>query len=152
MLAGQELGFLRGEFLFGQNAGLLELAELLQLGDLLIRQRTRRGRRWGGGCPLRLHGLLVSHGLVIAGLLLGRSLLLCGGLLLAGYWNVRNWILTGNPFYPYEVTVGGAPVFSTGERTARLEFARLSGNLENLASKFGDKQDPIRPDLPNTTG
>ena len=80
------------------------------------------------------------------------GLLLCGGLLLGGYWNARNWILTGNPFYPYQVTVEGAPIFGAGDRTARLEFARLVDNLENLASKFGDKQDPIRPDLPNTTG
>jgi len=82
----------------------------------------------------------------------GLGLLLCSGLLLGGYWNIRNWILTGNPFYPYEVTVEGAPIFRAGDRTARLELARLFGNLENLASKFGDKQDPIRPDLPNTTG
>jgi hypothetical protein len=60
----------------------------------------------------------------------GLGLLLCGGLLLGGYWNIRNWILTGNPFYPYEVTVEGAPIFRAGDRTARLELARLFGNLE----------------------
>ena len=80
------------------------------------------------------------------------ALLLLGAALLGGYWNVRNWALTGNPFYPYGVTIGSARVISGGERTARLNLARLADNLESLADKFGDSAGPIEPDLPETTG
>jgi hypothetical protein len=80
------------------------------------------------------------------------ALLLLGAVLLGGYWNVRNWVLTGNPFYPYGVTIEGARIFSEGERTARLNLARLGNNLESLAGKFGDAAGPIEPDLPETTG
>ena len=80
------------------------------------------------------------------------ALLLLGAVLLGGYWNVRNWVLTGNPFYPYGVNIEGTPIFSEGERTARLNFARLAENLERLAHKFGDAAGPIEPDLPETTG
>ena len=80
------------------------------------------------------------------------ALLLLGGVLLGGYWNVRNWVVTGNPFYPYGVTIGSARVISGGERTARLNLARLADNLESLADKFGDAAGPIEPDLPETTG
>ena len=79
-------------------------------------------------------------------------LLLSGAVLLGGYWNVRNWALTGNPFYPYGVNIAGARIFNEGERTARLNFARLVDNLESLADKFGDAAGPIEPDLPETTG
>ena len=74
------------------------------------------------------------------------------GLFMGGYWNVRNWVLKGNPFYPYGVAVGGADVLPAGDRTARLNLSRLEGNLQSLADKFGDAQQKIVPDLPNTTG
>jgi hypothetical protein len=83
---------------------------------------------------------------------LGLSLLLCTGLLLGGYWNVRNWILTGNPFYPYGVIVEGSQVIQGPESYYHLGLDRLQDNLGTFVPKFGDKQDPIRPDLPNTTG
>ena len=73
-------------------------------------------------------------------------------LFLGGYWNVRNWVLTGNPFYPYGVAVGSTKVLPEGDRTARLNLDRLKGNLQSLVDKFGDSQQPITPDLPNTTG
>ena len=82
----------------------------------------------------------------------GLAVLLCGGLLLGGYWNVRNWILTGNPFYPYGVIVEGSQVIQGPESYYHLGLDRLAENLANFAFKFGDKQSPIRPDLPNTTG
>jgi hypothetical protein len=80
------------------------------------------------------------------------ALLLLGAMVLGGYWNVRNWVLTGNPFYPYGVTIGSARLIGGGERTARLNLARLADNLESLADKFGDSAGPIEPDLPETTG
>lgn len=87
---------------------------------------------------------------------LGAKLLLLGiftaGLFLGGYWNVRNWVLTGNPFYPYGVAIGGSNVLPEGDRTARLNLSRLEGNFQSLADKFGDTQQPITPDLPGTTG
>ncbi len=74
------------------------------------------------------------------------------GLFLGGYWNVRNWVLTGNPFYPYGVAVGNASVLPEGDRTARVNLDRLEANFQSLVDKFGDSQQPITPDLPNTTG
>ncbi|MGH2621057.1 MAG: hypothetical protein ACRDHG_10885 [Anaerolineales bacterium] len=79
------------------------------------------------------------------------ALLACG-LLLGAYWNVRNWVASGNPFYPYDVLLAGKTVFQGPESEFRLSLGELAANLENLAAKFGDRQDPIRPDLPNTTG
>ena len=78
--------------------------------------------------------------------------LLISGLFLGTFWNLRNWVVTGNPFYPYDVLVAGQTVFEGPESEFRLSFGELAANLESFADKFGDWQDPIRPDLPNTTG
>ena len=78
--------------------------------------------------------------------------MLASGLFLASFWNVRNWLVTDNPFYPYEVLIAGRSVFAGPESEFRLDVRELAANLENLADKFGDWRDPIRPDLPNTTG
>lgn len=83
-------------------------------------------------------------------LLLG--ILLALGLFLGGYWNIRNWILEGNPFYPYGVAVEGRLVLEGADRTAQLTVHRLTANLELLWQRFGDRLDPIRPDLPYATG
>lgn len=83
---------------------------------------------------------------------MGLGVLLLAGVFLGGYWNVRNWILTGNPFFPYGVTIGDEQILPTGDRTAHLGFERLVTNLEQLGSKFGDRRAPIVPDLPDTTG
>jgi hypothetical protein len=80
------------------------------------------------------------------------ALVVLGALLLGGYWNARNWVLTGNPFYPYGVTIQGARLFTAADRTARLNLTRLVDNLASLAEKFGDAGGPIEPDLPETTG
>lgn len=74
------------------------------------------------------------------------------GLMLGGYWNVRNWLLTGNPFYPYGVEIQGADVFNAGDRTAQFSIQRLGANLELLRARFGDSAGPLEPDLPNVTG
>jgi hypothetical protein len=85
----------------------------------------------------------------------GRILLigvLLSGLFMGIFWNVRNWVVSGNPFYPYDVLVAGKTVFQGPESEFRLSIRELAANLESFAAKFGDWQDPIRPDLPNTTG
>ncbi len=74
------------------------------------------------------------------------------GLFLAGYWNVRNWALTGNPFYPYGVSIQGADVFDAGDRTAQFSAQRLGANLQLLRERFGDSAGPVQPDLPDVTG
>ena len=78
--------------------------------------------------------------------------LLVSGLFLGTFWNLRNWVVTGNPFYPYDVLLAGKAVFEGHESEFRVSLRELRANLENFAGKFGDWQDPIRPDLPNTTG
>ena len=79
-------------------------------------------------------------------------LVLACGVLLGSYWNIRNWVATGNPFYPYDVLLAGKTIFQGPESEFRLSLGELAANLESFASKFGDKLDPIHPDLPNTTG
>jgi len=79
-------------------------------------------------------------------------LLLSAGLFVGGYWNVRNWLLTGNPLFPYGVSIEGQDVLASADRTAALNFGRLAENLRLLAERFGDRLEPIRPDLPYVTG
>lgn len=71
---------------------------------------------------------------------------------LAGYWNLRNLILTGNPFYPYGVAIQSETIIGGEGKTAHLSLDRLAANLLSLAEKFWDRQAPIGPDLTNTTG
>ena len=78
--------------------------------------------------------------------------LVAAGLLLGGYWNARNWVLKGNPFYPYEVAYETQASPGTGSGHYGLGWARLEENLVSLASKFGDKRSRVLPDLPETTG
>ncbi|HMK07991.1 MAG TPA: hypothetical protein VK449_03070, partial [Anaerolineales bacterium] len=74
------------------------------------------------------------------------------GLVLGAYWNVRNWVLKGNPFYPYDVSVEAEAAPLTGSGHYGFGWARLEGNLQVLADKFGDKKARVVPDLPDTTG
>jgi len=80
--------------------------------------------------------------------------LILTGLFVGSYWNIRNWILTGNPFYPYGVTIERAEIWGStqGQGTAHLSTDRLVGNLKSLVYKFGDRRAPIMPDLTDTTG
>lgn len=79
-------------------------------------------------------------------------MVLCGGLFLGSYWYIRNWILMGNPFYPYIVDVGGTSVPKSEATGFQFGLNNLLDNLGLFAEKFGDKQYRITPDLPNTTG
>jgi hypothetical protein len=48
--------------------------------------------------------------------------------------------------------LAGRMVFAGPDSEFRLSLGELGANLESIAAKFGDRLDPIRPDLPNTTG
>jgi hypothetical protein len=73
-------------------------------------------------------------------------------LLLGLYWNVRNYILTGNPFYPYGVAIESQRMLVGAERTAHFSTERLFANLGTLVDKFWDRQARVTPDLSGTTG
>ena len=77
---------------------------------------------------------------------------LAAGLLLGTFWYIRNWALTGNPFFPYGVTVGSAEVLPSGGKVALLNLDQFLSNLSDFVERFGDKQQRISPDLPYTTG
>ncbi len=78
-------------------------------------------------------------------------ILLISGLFLGSYWYLRNWSLTGNPFYPYGISIGDTPL-APREGVVPVDLENLWRNLKLFAEKFGDKQNRILPDLPNTTG
>jgi len=135
-------------YALGTKAYILHLAPgLLVLaaagGDgLSLRER---GRRLIAGVRADLPRRFREHGVLL-------SLLLAGGLCLGLYWNLRNWILTGNPFYPYGVTVADRAILDTGLGGFHFDLGNLAANLQVLAAKFGDKAMRIVPDLPGTTG
>ena len=97
-------------------------------------------------------GSLASFRRASTGYRFALSLALAAGIFLGSYWNIRNWVLTGNPFYPYGVTIGNEQIIESGDRIAHLGLDTLVENLRLLADKFGDRLGPIQPDLPNTTG
>jgi hypothetical protein len=87
-----------------------------------------------------------------AGLRLAILSLLLSGLMLGLYWNLRNWVVAGNPFYPYGVRIEKVEVLSGAHQTTALSFWRLRENTESLLWKFGDRQERISPDLTDSTG
>jgi hypothetical protein len=74
------------------------------------------------------------------------------GFFVGGYWNVRNWVLKGNPFYPYNIGFEAQPAPEVGPGRYGLGLTRLQENLRVFGEKFGDKRERILPDLPQTTG
>jgi hypothetical protein len=135
-------------FAFGTKAYMLHLSLALVAFGVLGAWRQRSWSVWA-------NRLVAARSALKKRDMSGRMLLLgiaIAGLFMGGYWNVRNWVITGNPFYPYGVEIQGANVLPEGDRTARLNLSRLEGNLQLLTEKFGDAQQPISPDLPNTTG
>jgi len=135
-------------YALGTKAYILHLAPgVLVLaaagGDgLTLRERVRR---LADGVRTDLPRRFREHGVFL-------SLLLAGGLCLGLYWNLRNWALTGNPFYPYGVTVADRAILDTGLGGFHFDLGNLAANLRVLAAKFGDKAMRIVPDLPGTTG
>jgi len=80
------------------------------------------------------------------------SFLIGSALFLGSYWYMRNWILMGNPVYPYGVEIGTIEVLEERKSSFKLSPERFFDNLKLFVSKFGDKQARITPDLSDTTG
>jgi hypothetical protein len=140
--------------LLAAGLGLGTKAYILQMliGALAIVLLARRE----AGAPLSLRLARKSAGqqwqALSAG---GRTLSLvvvAVALVLGTYWYARNWILTGNPLYPYGVQVGGTMVVPAPDDAARMTWRDFTTNLGSLAERFGDKRRRISPDLPETTG
>jgi hypothetical protein len=135
-------------YALGTKAYILQLAAGVLLLTVLPGHRIRVREQWTRGKEQMTRDLrarprgarILMVGLIICGLVLG------------GYWNVRNWVLKGNPFYPYEVTVEAQRDPSTGSGHYGFGLVRLEENLRVLGLKFGDKHSRILPDLPDTTG
>ena len=135
-------------YAMGTKAYILHLAPALVVlaaagGDgLSLRERAGR---FQAGLRADLQRRIGEHSVFL-------GLLLTGALFLGLYWNARNMVLTGNPFYPYGVTVADRAILDTGLGGFRFDLQNLAANLQVLASKFGDKAMRIVPDLPGTTG
>lgn len=124
---------------------LLPGLALIAVGAALVHRRGTDRRSWLHQLISQLRGLSPRKRLGMLGLVM------CG-LMLGGYWNLRNWVLTGNPVYPYGFNVGDAEVIGGDRGSAETNLQQLVDNLEILASKFGDRRGRIKPDLPRTTG
>lgn len=79
-------------------------------------------------------------------------LIFIAGLFIGGFWNVRNWVLFGNPFYPFSLRYQNENVFQGVEGFLPVGLERLPQNLVNFAGKFGDRNFKIIPALAETTG
>jgi hypothetical protein len=60
---------------------------------------------------------------------------------LGGFWNVRNWVLVGNPFYPYEVAFETGGTISLNSASDRLRRE----NLLVLGMKFETNSRGLSP-------
>ena len=133
---------------FGTKAYLLHIAPGLVLIAILGVDKGAGWKRWGKIVSQSVKQL-TANGKWFRILLL---VILISGLFLGLFWNVRNWVLTGNPFYPYGVKIEGEKVISGAERTADMSIFRLTENLKSLMWKFGDRRLELSPDLTDTTG
>lgn len=133
---------------FGTKAYILQLLVGAAVIALLVRQNA--------GAPLSLPIVWRAAGQEWHASTSGQRTLYIAvvavALVLGGFWYARNWILTGNPLYPYGVQVGGTMVVSAPDDAARLTWRDFTTNLGSLAQRFGDKRGRISPDLPETTG
>jgi hypothetical protein len=142
------LGFLGLTYAVGTKAYILQLSVGLILLAVLPGYQEGNGTRWRDVFAQLKKDLKASSR---SGRVFFLALIGCG-IVLGGYWNARNWILKGNPFYPYQVAIESGASPGTGSGHYGLGLARLEDNLIVLAAKFGDKQARIVPDLPETTG
>ncbi len=123
------------------------LPGILLIGTGMFVQR----RGWGG--------LRKSAGAVVDGLRgeparikLAIAVVMTASLFLGSYWYVRNWILMGNPFFPYSVEVGQREVLSSDIGGFQFGVQNFIATFQLFLARFGDKLYRIRPDLPYTTG
>lgn len=147
--AGRLLGFIIVLlFAVGTKPYIMHLsAGLLVIGAGFLFQ-DRRSRRWYREVWKSITGYLSSSiyiRIVVA-------ILLVSGLFLGTYWYFRNWSVTGNPFYPYGISIGDTSLVQKETANVPFDLGNLWLNLKLFAEKFGDKQNRILPDLPNTTG
>jgi hypothetical protein len=113
------------------------------------------GLRTGSGTPtwLKIIRQAFTEWQAISTIGKASFIVILGSALFIGfYWNSRNWVLTGNPFFPYGVKLEGEQILSGAERDAVLGMTRLQQNLQSFLEKFGDQQGRIGPDLTDTTG
>jgi hypothetical protein len=80
------------------------------------------------------------------------AFILAASLFLGLYWYGRNWILMGNPFFPYSVQVGQRELLSSDIGGFRFGLQNFMETMRLFLERFGDKLYRIRPDLPYTTG
>jgi hypothetical protein len=133
---------------FGTKAYLMFLLPglvVLWIGECGIRRTLRDSRDVLTTAARELRTRSAQFRTVLLGLIVV-------GVLLAGYWNFRNWVSKGNPFYPYGVAVGSAQVLAKGDRTQSVNTDRFVENLETMKDRYMDQIQPVSPDLPNTTG
>jgi len=131
-------------FAVGTKPYIMHLsAGLLVIGVGFFIQ-DRRARRWKWKAVREYLSNSIYTRIVVA-------IFLVSGLFLGSYWYVRNWSLTGNPFYPYGISIGDAPL-APKAGVVPFDLENLWRNLKLFVEKVGDKQNRILPDLPNTTG
>ena len=131
----------------GTKAYIAHLIPGLAIIAWFAAKRTGERGHWRRVLRIALSQLRKERALRIVG---GAILVL--GIFMGSFWNVRNWVLTGNPFYPYGVEIEGQQVLDGADRKAELSSDRLFRNLESLVYKFGDQRARISPDLTDTTG
>jgi hypothetical protein len=146
----KSLSLLAGLFLFGigTKAYMLHLSlGLAFFGGLVILMKRRRA---GEASPQGLRLGTDSHPSGAKGWVI--ALFLVAAIFMGAYWNVRNWVLTGNPFFPYGVNMAGTTVEKAPGASFALDLDNLGNNVRLFLERFGDKQGRITPDLPDTTG
>lgn len=84
--------------------------------------------------------------------LLLQLILLLTAVFIGSFWYLRNWILTGNALFPYNLTFSANIVAGGGSKNAFVAISTLIENFQVLYEKFFDRQFAVMPDLPRTTG
>lgn len=131
LIASFEKNFKAGAFLSGLFAGCAVAAKYLSLTGLLAVALTG------------LFCCVISKKRGLKDCLSTASLWMAGAFVACGYWLLRNWILTGNPFYPYWGHIFGVvqrpPItyFDTGMGKNVLAYFTAFANISLFPDKFG---------------
>ncbi|MEJ2551848.1 MAG: hypothetical protein P8Z34_14330 [Anaerolineales bacterium] len=132
----------------GTKAYILNLLPGLFAIAILGMIQSNRKRKWFAFIREIWHQIRI----ISASQLRWLTLLLIAGLFIGGFWNLRNWVLFGNPFYPFSLRIQNENVFQGVEGFLPVGLERLPRNLVNFAGKFGDGNFKIIPALAETTG